>query len=78
MQATGSDRSWPGTFPQADDGRGGTTPVVAMGKPQPHRYTSCKDKDCQRVACLAYREGYRDGYDDGFPDGVAACPLGHI
>jgi hypothetical protein len=49
-----------------------------MGKPQPHRYTSCKDKDCQRVACLAYREGYRDGYDDGFPDGVAACPLGHI
>lgn len=42
---------------------------------------ACRDRDCKRAACAAYREGrqdgYREGYDEGFPDGIAACPKEH-
>lgn len=62
-------------------------PHQAPAKPRrpPHEYQSCSDQDCQRPACVAFREGYRDGhrdgyrqgYDKGFPDGIAACPRAH-
>lgn len=42
-----------------------------------HPYDRCRDRDCRRPACVAYKDGYRDGYEDGFPDGVNACPLAH-
>ncbi len=46
-----------------------------------HRYEACTDEDCQRTACLAYRqgseEGHAAGYEQGFPDGIAACPRKH-
>jgi hypothetical protein len=50
-----------------------------------HRYEACREEDCERIPCAAYREGREDGYRDGhydgyargFPDGVAACPRTH-
>jgi hypothetical protein len=52
------------------------------GRPEHPRPSACRDSDCKRAGCVAYRDGHddgwRDGYDDGFPDGVMACPLGHI
>ena len=46
-----------------------------------HRYEECRDEDCQRTACAAYRqgseEGHAAGYEQGFPDGIAACPRKH-
>jgi transcription elongation factor Elf1 len=56
---------------------------------QAHLYEACRDKDCQRVACRAYKEGREEGYQEGyqhgeedgyakgFPDGMAACPRKH-
>lgn len=37
----------------------------AGGGKQRHDYRTCKDQDCARVACVAYR------------DGLADCPLEH-
>jgi hypothetical protein len=42
-----------------------------------HLYEACRDTDCQRLACRAFkegreeghREGYRDGHQDGYTDG---------
>lgn len=42
----------------------GRARVGGPGKPK-HDYRSCKDQDCPRVACVAYR------------DGLADCPLEH-
>jgi hypothetical protein len=47
--------------------------------------SACRDGDCKRTACAAYRQGredgfqdgYETGYDEGFPDGIAACPREH-
>jgi hypothetical protein len=33
-----------------------------------HDYHTCRDGDCQRLACVAYKEGYQDGYEDGRAD----------
>jgi hypothetical protein len=30
-----------------------------------HRYESCRDRDCERLACVAYRDGYEEGYELG-------------
>ncbi len=35
-----------------------------------HDYHSCRDPDCRRRMCVAFREG--------FEEGVANCPLSHI
>lgn len=35
-----------------------------------HSYRTCRDPDCPRVACGAYRDGVQDGYDDGFEAGM--------
>jgi len=34
-----------------------------------HRYQSCRDRDCERAACMAWREGRQEGYEDGHADG---------
>jgi hypothetical protein len=31
-----------------------------------HDYRWCRDPDCPRLACTAYRDGYQDGMDDAF------------
>jgi flagellar biosynthesis/type III secretory pathway protein FliH len=42
-----------------------------MTAPQ-HRYSTCRDRDCEAPACVAYRDGREDGYQDGHADGYAA------
>jgi hypothetical protein len=37
-----------------------------------HRYETCKDDGCQRLACRAYKEGYANGFDDGRAAGYQA------
>ena len=37
-----------------------------------HDYQACRDDDCPRPACLAYREGHDEGYPEGFADGNAS------
>ena len=34
-----------------------------------HNYRACRDPECGRQACQAWREGYADGYQDGLRDG---------
>ena len=46
-------------------------------RPQHPPWAACKDPDCQRTGCRAYREGLEYGYGEGFEDGMAACPLRH-
>ena len=31
---------------------------------QQHHYRTCRDPECQRALCAAYKEGYADGYED--------------
>ncbi len=38
----------------------------------PHRPSRCRDGDCPRPLCRAYREGYEDGYQDGYGAGFGA------
>lgn len=59
-------------------------------RPEHPRPAACRDGDCKRTGCVAYREGREDGYRDGFEDGydggysegyiagVQGCPRGHI
>ena len=42
--------------------------------PREHRYTACRDEDCDRPLCVAYREGFADGYIVG----VQSCPGTHV
>jgi hypothetical protein len=37
-----------------------------------HDYRTCRDDDCQRPACEAYREGYADGQEAGYAAGYSA------
>jgi flagellar biosynthesis/type III secretory pathway protein FliH len=41
-----------------------------MATPQ-HRYQACRDRDCERIACAAWREGREEGYTDGHAEGFA-------
>jgi hypothetical protein len=34
-------------------------------KRQTHNYVTCRDPDCERKTCEAFRDGYRDGFEDG-------------
>lgn len=38
-------------------------------RPQHPPWAACKDTDCQRTGCRAYRDGHEDGYRDGYRDG---------
>jgi len=55
--------------------------AARKARPEHPRFSACRDADCKRAACVAYREGredgFQDGYDEGFPDGIAACPREH-
>ena len=42
-----------------------SSPVRRAPNPNEHRYDMCRDDDCQRRACVAYRQGVED------------CPLPH-
>jgi hypothetical protein len=53
-------RAWSGS------GNGGVATVTPSG---PHRPARCRDRDCERALCAAYREGREDGYADGREDG---------
>jgi len=46
--------------------------ATAKPKRPPHNYRTCKDGDCRRQACEAYKEGYDDGEADGSASGYAA------
>lgn len=50
-------------------------------RPEHPRPSACRDPDCKRTGCAAWREGHEDGfaegYDEGFAEGVAACPREH-
>jgi hypothetical protein len=50
-------------------------------RPQHPKPSVCRDGDCKRTGCVAYREGredgFQDGYDEGFAEGIAACPREH-
>jgi hypothetical protein len=37
-----------------------------------HDYLACKDDECPRPLCVAYKTGWRDGYKTGFDDGYSA------
>lgn len=55
--------------------------AARKARPEHPRPSACRDGDCKRAACVAYREaleaGYEDGYDIGFAEGTAACPREH-
>lgn len=34
-----------------------------------HLYETCRDADCKRTACLAYKEGREEGYTEGYQHG---------
>ena len=38
-------------------------------QPKHPPYQVRHDPDCQRLPCVAYRDGHRDGYRDGHDDG---------
>lgn len=38
---------------------------------QAHDYRACRDEDCARTACVAWREALAEGYRDGWKDGHA-------
>jgi len=50
-----------------------------------HDYESCRDDECKRPMCVAYRAGWHEGYAQGFADGygagfdagLASCPGPH-
>jgi len=51
--------------------KGGRPP--AARRPQAtHGYRSCREDDCQRPACEAWREGVAEGREAGFEDGFEA------
>jgi hypothetical protein len=37
-----------------------------------HDYRRCRDEDCPRITCVAFRDGYDAGFDDGYGAGHAA------
>jgi hypothetical protein len=44
----------------------------ANRKSEKHEYQNCKDDDCKRSACAAYKTGWREGYQTGFAEGYDA------
>lgn len=43
-----------------------------------HRYARCKGRDCDRLPCVAYKDGYDDGHEDGIDEmrGAVAAAYG--
>lgn len=44
----------------------------ANHKADKHEYQNCKDDDCKRSVCVAYKTGWREGYQVGFAEGFDA------
>ena len=46
-----------------------------------HPFESCRDDQCKRPQCVAYRTGWHQGeaagFESGFNAGLAACPRNH-
>jgi hypothetical protein len=46
-----------------------------------HPFESCRDDQCKRPQCVAYRTGWHQGeaagFESGFDAGLAACPRNH-
>ena len=46
-----------------------------------HPFESCRDDQCKRPQCVAYRAGWHEGetagFGNGFQAGLAACPGPH-
>jgi len=38
----------------------------------PHLYQACRDRECERIPCVAFREGQAEGYLAGYADGSAS------
>lgn len=55
---------------EAAEKRAAARRPARKGKPE-HLYEACRDEDCQRTACRAYREGREEGYQEGYEDGYA-------
>jgi hypothetical protein len=36
-----------------------------MAKDKHHHYRTCRDEDCPRPLCIAYKDGFDDGFDAG-------------
>jgi flagellar biosynthesis/type III secretory pathway protein FliH len=43
-----------------------------------HPYEKCRDTNCERPACRAWKEALEEGYQEGRKDGYAeGYPIGH-
>jgi hypothetical protein len=49
---------------------------AAVAKRKPHDYRTCRDGECKRQACVAYKEGLDEGYQQGWDAGHAAASSG--
>lgn len=50
---------------------GAKRPRARMPQNGSHRPSRCRDRDCLRPLCRAYREGREDGWDDGHEAGFS-------
>lgn len=57
------------SFARSALGNGSVAEVMGNGQ---HRYARCKDRGCERLPCVAYKDGYDDGYDDAWEEAQAA------
>ena len=53
--------------------------AVRLLKERPHLYQTCRDEDCPRQYCRAYKDGYEAGFEEGYAVGfgagyAAGCP----
>jgi hypothetical protein len=48
-----------------------------QARPEHPPPSACRDADCARAACVAFRDRRQYGYEEGFIDGQAACPREH-
>jgi hypothetical protein len=59
----------------AERARAGRTAAPRAPR-QAHDYLRCRDRDCERAACVAYRAGHEAGYETGheagYDEGFAA------
>ena len=63
--------------------------ATSKRKAEQHPFESCRDDQCKRPTCLAYRTGfhegeavgfgagYSSGHSEGFAEGLASCPGPH-
>jgi hypothetical protein len=57
------------SFARSALGNGSVAAATGNGQ---HRYARCRDTGCERLPCVAYKDGYQDGYGDGHEDGYSA------